>query len=73
MSLPGTPTTSPTPMDEDTEQAVSVNTEPKRVKVYILENNEWKDTGTGFCIGRWTKASSHILLSQMKTPQLKLY
>lgn len=27
------------------------NTEPKRVKVYILENNEWKDTGTGFCIG----------------------
>ncbi|SCW03971.1 LAFE_0H03070g1_1 [Lachancea fermentati] len=27
-------------------------TEPKRVKVYILENNEWKDTGTGFCVGR---------------------
>ena len=27
------------------------NTEPKRVKVYVLENNEWKDTGTGFCIG----------------------
>lgn len=27
------------------------NTEPKRVKVYILENNEWKDTGTGFCTG----------------------
>lgn len=30
------------------------NTEPKRVKVYILENNEWKDTGTGFCIGEVT-------------------
>lgn len=26
-------------------------TQPKRVKVYILENNEWKDTGTGFCTG----------------------
>lgn len=27
-------------------------TESKRVKVYILEQNEWKDTGTGFCIGK---------------------
>ncbi|CCF56207.1 hypothetical protein KAFR_0A07730 [Kazachstania africana CBS 2517] len=27
------------------------NTEPKRVKVYVLENNEWKDNGTGFCTG----------------------
>lgn len=29
----------------------SVYTEKKRVKVYVLENNEWKDTGTGFCQG----------------------
>lgn len=28
-----------------------VYTEKKRVKVYVLENNEWKDTGTGFCQG----------------------
>lgn len=28
-----------------------VFTESKRVKVYVLENNEWKDTGTGFCQG----------------------
>ena len=27
------------------------DTAPKRVKAYILEENEWKDTGTGFCIG----------------------
>ncbi|SCU98329.1 LAMI_0F14136g1_1 [Lachancea mirantina] len=26
-------------------------TEPKRVKVYVLEDNEWRDTGTGFCVG----------------------
>lgn len=30
-------------------------TESKRVKVYILEQNEWKDTGTGFCIGKVDK------------------
>lgn len=28
------------------------DTEPRRVKAYVLENNEWKDTGTGFCIGK---------------------
>lgn len=28
------------------------DTDPKRVKVYILEDNEWKDTGTGFCTGK---------------------
>ncbi|CDO94071.1 unnamed protein product [Kluyveromyces dobzhanskii CBS 2104] len=28
-----------------------VYTDKKRVKVYVLENNEWKDTGTGFCQG----------------------
>lgn len=28
------------------------NTELKRVKVYVLEDNEWKDTGTGFCMGK---------------------
>ncbi|CEP64622.1 Psy2p LALA0_S12e03136g [Lachancea lanzarotensis] len=27
-------------------------TDSKRVKVYILEDNEWKDTGTGFCVGK---------------------
>ncbi|SCU96423.1 LAME_0F16204g1_1 [Lachancea meyersii CBS 8951] len=27
-------------------------TESKRVKVYVLEDNEWKDTGTGFCVGK---------------------
>ncbi|KAJ9568811.1 Component of IIS longevity pathway SMK-1 [Nakaseomyces glabratus] len=26
-------------------------TDSKRVKVYLLENNEWKDTGTGYCHG----------------------
>ncbi|CCH58881.1 hypothetical protein TBLA_0B00360 [Henningerozyma blattae CBS 6284] len=24
---------------------------PRRVKVYILQDNEWKDTGTGHCVG----------------------
>lgn len=28
------------------------NTDLKRVKVYVLEDNEWKDTGTGFCMGK---------------------
>lgn len=28
-----------------------VDTPKKRVKVYVLENKEWKDTGTGFCQG----------------------
>lgn len=32
-----------------------LDTEPKRVKAYVLENNEWKDTGTGFCIGKVDK------------------
>lgn len=33
--------------------ALKINdTDPKRVKVYILEDNEWKDTGTGFCTGK---------------------
>ncbi|CAI4702732.1 BDN_1c_G0044580.mRNA.1.CDS.1 [Saccharomyces cerevisiae] len=69
MSLPGTPTTSPTPMDEDTEQAVSVNTEPKRVKVYILENNEWKDTGTGFCIGEVDEGKfAYLVVSDEDSP-----
>ncbi|SCU94176.1 LADA_0G07030g1_1 [Lachancea dasiensis] len=27
-------------------------TESKRVKVYVLDQNEWKDTGTGFCVGK---------------------
>ena len=31
------------------------DTDPKRVKVYILEDNEWKDTGTGFCTGKSKK------------------
>lgn len=31
------------------------DTTPKRVKAYILENNEWRDTGTGFCVGRLEK------------------
>ncbi|SMN19788.1 similar to Saccharomyces cerevisiae YNL201C PSY2 Subunit of protein phosphatase PP4 complex [Maudiozyma saulgeensis] len=39
-----------TTLQKDDESTFS-NTEPKRVKVYILENNEWKDTGTGFCTG----------------------
>lgn len=69
MSLPSTPTTSPTPMDEDTEQAVSVNTEPKRVKVYILENNEWKDTGTGFCIGEVDEGKfAYLVVSDEDSP-----
>lgn len=33
------------------------NTPPKRVKVYLLENNEWKDMGTGFCTGEVVKHS----------------
>lgn len=31
------------------------DTTPKRVKAYVLENNEWRDTGTGFCVGRLEK------------------
>ncbi|AET40816.1 Psy2p Ecym_6445 [Eremothecium cymbalariae DBVPG len=38
------------------------NTEPKRVKVYILEDNEWKDTGTGFCIGQYEHAAASAYL-----------
>ncbi|CAI4035918.1 hypothetical protein SMKI_14G1270 [Saccharomyces mikatae IFO 1815] len=69
MSLPGTPTTSPTPMDEDSEQTTSVNTEPKRVKVYILENNEWKDTGTGFCIGEVDESKfAYLVVSDEDSP-----
>ncbi|EDO15010.1 hypothetical protein Kpol_400p4 [Vanderwaltozyma polyspora DSM 70294] len=37
------------------EESVMCDTDPKRVKVYILENNEWKDTGTGFCIGKFVE------------------
>ncbi|QLL32543.1 hypothetical protein HG536_0D00650 [Torulaspora globosa] len=33
-------------------ETVVRDTEPRRVKAYVLENNEWKDTGTGFCIGK---------------------
>ena len=56
-------------MDEDTEQAVSVNTEPKRVKVYILENNEWKDTGTGFCIGEVDEGKfAYLVVSDEDSP-----
>ncbi|GAV53146.1 hypothetical protein ZYGR_0AI04280 [Zygosaccharomyces rouxii] len=32
------------------------DTTPKRVKAYVLENNEWRDTGTGFCVGRLEKS-----------------
>lgn len=35
-------------------------TPPKRVKVYLLENNEWKDMGTGFCIGEIIKKNNTI-------------
>ncbi|KAH3901505.1 Psy2p SCDLUD_003001 [Saccharomycodes ludwigii] len=34
-------------------------TNPKRVKVYILENNEWKDVGTGYCTGELLKTTNH--------------
>ncbi|CAI4049613.1 hypothetical protein SKDZ_14G1240 [Saccharomyces kudriavzevii ZP591] len=69
MSLPGTPTTSPTPMDEDIEQTVSINSEPKRVKVYVLENNEWKDTGTGFCVGEVDESKfAYLVVSDEDSP-----
>ncbi|KAL3232405.1 Serine/threonine-protein phosphatase 4 regulatory subunit 3 [Nakaseomyces bracarensis] len=41
-------------MTSDISNGVTTNvtrTESKRVKVYVLENNEWKDTGTGYCRG----------------------
>ena len=34
--------------------------EPRRVKVYVLENNEWKDSGTGFCTGELVQNGSPI-------------
>lgn len=40
------------PPRESRDQHMVHNTQPKRVKVYILETNEWKDTGTGFCVGQ---------------------
>ena len=40
------------------EENTFSNTEPKRVKVYVLENNEWKDTGTGFCTGEITTTTT---------------
>ncbi|CCD25675.1 Psy2p NDAI_0F03570 [Naumovozyma dairenensis CBS 421] len=57
------------------------NTQPKRVKVYILENDEWKDTGTGFCIGeiitkqQQTNSSSDVLdkkLGQIKNQMIMI-
>ncbi|SCU93197.1 LAFA_0F15170g1_1 [Lachancea sp. 'fantastica'] len=33
-------------------------TDSKRVKVYILEDNEWKDTGTGFCVGKLSESDA---------------
>ncbi|SCV05294.1 LANO_0H04324g1_1 [Lachancea nothofagi CBS 11611] len=38
-------------------------TESKRVKVYILEENEWKDTGTGFCVGKVNGADNDKALN----------
>ncbi|AAS50609.2 ABL162Cp [Eremothecium gossypii ATCC 10895] len=38
------------------------STEPKRVKVYILEDNEWRDTGTGFCTGQCEQDKPHAYL-----------
>ncbi|AGO10294.1 AaceriABL162Cp [[Ashbya] aceris (nom. inval.)] len=38
------------------------STEPKRVKVYILEDNEWRDTGTGFCTGQCEQDKAHAYL-----------
>lgn len=55
---------------------VLVDTEPKRVKVYILDNNEWKDTGTGFCIGQWhnvnkdqTEGEAFLLVNDEENPK----
>lgn len=46
-------------------------TEPKRVKAYVLENNEWKDTGTGFCIGKveGEKKSAFLVVTNEEAPQ----
>ncbi|CCE64297.1 hypothetical protein TPHA_0H00890 [Tetrapisispora phaffii CBS 4417] len=43
------------------------NTEPKRVKVYILENSEWKDTGTGFCMGTLTVEMKNVNNNETKS------
>lgn len=36
------------------------DTDPKRVKIYVLEDNEWKDTGTGFCIGKIKQVTKSV-------------
>lgn len=50
------------------------NTEPKRVKVYVLENNEWKDSGTGYCtgeisnIGSSDKKAAYLIVNNEEFP-----
>lgn len=42
-------------MDNGGDEIFIGDTAPKRVKAYVLENNEWRDTGTGFCVGHLEK------------------
>lgn len=60
---------------EALENVVISDTEAKRVKAYVLENNEWKDTGTGFCIGKFDKEdegrerSAYLVVTNEDAPQ----
>lgn len=57
------------------EEIMIADTEPKRVKAYVLENNEWKDTGTGFCIGKLDKedegrvTSAYLVVTNEEAPK----
>lgn len=48
-------------MTTDTNVTNVTRTESKRVKVYVLENNEWKDTGTGYCRGEIMEESGEVV------------
>lgn len=63
-------------IDESAREEVLIpDTEPKRVKAYVLENNEWKDTGTGFCIGKLDKedegraTSAYLVVTNEDAPR----
>ncbi|AMD19186.1 HBR285Cp [Eremothecium sinecaudum] len=57
-------------IDGQQQLLTNANTEPKRVKVYLLENDEWKDTGTGFCVGQCEQAlgCAYLLVRDEEQP-----
>lgn len=42
---------------------MDVVTSPRRVKIYILKNNEWLDNGTGYCVGHLNSNSPCLVVN----------